>query len=123
MPLPKPWLSPDIVDRILVVGGEQASVGEACGILTPDQEITVLPNRSTDPGSSYVIGNEDLIEAIADYIERSGVDPEEVTREHVLIWHTHPSGNIGPSRGDMQSRVDGFMYGVVTLPNGPATLF
>lgn len=24
--------------------------------------------------------------------------------EDAAVWHTHPSGHIGPSRGDMQNR-------------------
>jgi proteasome lid subunit RPN8/RPN11 len=43
--------------------------------------------------------------------------------DHFIVWHTHPSGNIGPSKGDMDSKIQGFQYLVVTMPSGEATLF
>ena len=35
--------------------------------------------------------------------------------ERIAVWHTHPAGNIGPSRGDLQNKRPGIAYLVVTL--------
>lgn len=48
---------------------------------------------------------------------------EERVWEDVIVWHTHPSGFVGPSRGDMQNRVEGLKYLVVSLPDGEAVYF
>lgn len=121
--LNKAWPSPEIVDQILSLGME-ALPAEACGIITPDLQVVELPNcHPTSKEDAFVIDAEDLVDAIAAYIERSGVDPNSLSREHFMVWHTHPSGHVGPSKGDMEHRIEGFQYLVVTLPDGPATVF
>lgn len=40
--------------------------------------------------------------------------------EDVWLWHTHPSGNVGPSAEDLRHRVEGVSYLVVALPSGLA---
>lgn len=53
-----------------------------------------------------------------------GLEPEDVgscvTKEEffdcVTIWHTHPSGMIGPSKGDLENLVEGVRYLVMTIP-------
>jgi proteasome lid subunit RPN8/RPN11 len=120
---PNAWCSPEVLDQILELGRD-AAPDEACGIITPDLRVVSLPNATpNDSESSYAINNEDLVEAISEYIERSGVEPQSITRAHFIIWHTHPSGLIGPSHGDMVNRVEGFQYVVVALPNGEASHF
>ena len=120
---PKPWVSPEVLDQILQAGQERAP-DEACGIITPDLRVVTLPNVTPNGStSSYAVANDDLIEAIDDYVERSGVQPQSLTRAHFIIWHTHPSGQVGPSHGDMTNREPGFTYCVVALPKGPATIF
>lgn len=97
---------------------------EACGIISPDLRVVTLPNVTPNsPESSYAVEAEDLVEAIDDYVERSGVKPQGLTRDHFIIWHTHPGGQIGPSVGDLRERLPGFKYLVVTLPNGESSIF
>jgi proteasome lid subunit RPN8/RPN11 len=82
--------------------GERRRPVEACGLLLDvpwrrsDGKLSYireLPNRSLAP-ASYRIEMDDVRVALEDL--------EEV--EDIAIWHTHPSGFIGPSRGDMENR-------------------
>lgn len=102
----------------------EASPAEACGIITPDSRVVELPNsHPTSPEDAFVITTEDLIDAIYDYVDRTNTDPETLDRSQFVVWHTHPSGLIGPSRGDLRAKIEGFRYLVVTLPGGEATFF
>lgn len=85
---------------------------EACGLLLDMSWrkangslsfIKELPNRSMDGEGTYRVNPEDIRMVL------EGI--EEV--EDVAIWHTHPSGLIGPSRGDMQNRPNPNIYMVV----------
>jgi len=122
MSLRLPWVSPEVVDQVLLVG-EAAGINEACGVITPDSMVVELPNTSPSPHNSFVIASGDLVSAIEAYVERTGVDPSSLTRAHFIIWHTHPGGVIGPSKGDLRERLEGFQYVVITLPGGEATQF
>lgn len=122
MSLTKPWVSPEIVDQIFH-HGQVEDPKEACGVVLPDSRVVQLPNSSSSPTSSFVISEEDLVNVLNDYVAQSGVDPYELQREHFVIWHTHPSGIVGPSPGDLRERHSGFQYVVVTLPGGEAVQF
>jgi proteasome lid subunit RPN8/RPN11 len=74
-----------------------------------------LPNRAMADGTYRVDAGD--IRMVLDGLE-------EV--EDVAVWHTHPSGFIGPSKGDMQNRPDPniFMLVVALTEHGPvATWF
>lgn len=104
-----------IVPQIMIFGMEE-NPKEACGIVVPrlsnplDTWVHKLKNRAPNPIGQYMI---DPL-TIAQIVE----DPE--LWDDVLVWHTHPSGNVGPSQGDMRTRVEGVKYLVVSLPNGEA---
>lgn len=120
---PLPWISPGVLDQILLLG-QEAAPNEACGIVTPDQQVISLSNQTpTNPGDSYAVDGDELVEAISEYSRRCDVQPESLTRAHFIIWHTHPGGQIGPSKGDLETRLPDFQYVVVTLPNGEAARF
>jgi proteasome lid subunit RPN8/RPN11 len=75
-----------------------------------------LPNRSMEGPGSYRVDAED-IRLVLDGLE----DVEDVA-----IWHTHPSGYIGPSQLDMKNRPmpDIWMLVVALTDEGPvATWF
>lgn len=40
---------------------------------------------------------------------------EHSESEKIVVWHSHPQGNIGPSRGDLQVKKPGIPYLVVSL--------
>lgn len=91
--------------------GERRRPVEACGLLldvpwrrangTPSY-IIELPNRSLAP-ASYAVEMDDIRVALEGH--------QDV--EDVAIWHTHPSGHIGPSRLDMVHRPSDDIYMVV----------
>lgn len=92
-------LLPSLIDQIVDLGRKDKDK-EVCGVITPTGEIIELPNRASDPSDAYEIHRED----IAPYWNYD-----------IIVWHTHPSGFIGPSREDMKNRVPGLDYLVVTL--------
>lgn len=122
MSLAKPWVSPEVVDQVLEIGLAEEP-DEACGLVFPDLRVMRLKNRSSNPLSSYVIDSEDLVNAIEAWVEETGVDPEQLTRGHFIVWHTHPGGVVGPGPGDLASKVEGFQYVVITLPDGQPVIF
>ena len=123
MSLPLPWASPEVVDQVLAFGRSE-DPHEAGGVITPDLTVILLPNRSESPTNSYVISDEDLVNEIDQWLDRNpNINPEDLTRAHFIIWHTHPNGGVGPSRRDMKCKAEGFQYMVVAMPDGPASLF
>lgn len=105
--------------------GKLRAPNEACGVLLDvawrkpngaPSWVKELPNRSMGGEGSYRVDAEDI------RLVLEGL--EEV--EDVAIWHTHPSGYIGPSEGDMVNRPESGIYMVVIslTDNGPiATWF
>jgi proteasome lid subunit RPN8/RPN11 len=120
--LPRALITDEIVDQVLQFG-LAAEPEEACGVLTPDSWVVRLPNVSPRPLNSFWIDSEDLVNAITEYARRVGLPPSELRREHFIVWHTHPGGVVGPSKGDLRAKLEGFQYLVITLPNGEATIF
>jgi proteasome lid subunit RPN8/RPN11 len=92
---------------------------EACGVIVPDMDIPPeqwvheMRNRAFSPTDSFVIDTKTI---------RQLITKAEQWRD-VIVWHTHPGGNIGPSRGDLESKVEGVNYLVVTLPGGQAVRY
>jgi proteasome lid subunit RPN8/RPN11 len=78
-------------------------------------QVIELPNRSLNGSNSYTIWPDDVEVALGEWAHRV----DQIAREAVGVWHTHPSGLIGPSRLDMQKRIDGVAYLVVSLGEKP----
>ena len=105
--------------------GKLRAPNEACGVLLdlPWRKadgtmsfVKELPNRSMRGPASYEVSAEDIrlvLEGLEDV-------------EDVAIWHTHPSGFIGPSKRDLEHRPhpDIYMVVVAITEQGPvATWF
>lgn len=111
-----------VVPRILEIGLARAP-HEACGLVMPDLDksadewVHELMNRHHSPDHAYLI-DPNTIRTLSADLQRA-----ERRWEDVLVWHTHPRGNIGPSKGDLETRIEGVKYLVVALPRGEATLF
>jgi proteasome lid subunit RPN8/RPN11 len=45
---------------------------------------------------------------------------DDTLKDRIAIWHSHPSGLVGPSRADMQKRIEGVAYLVVTIESDGA---
>lgn len=100
--------------------GHLRAPAEACGVLlpVPDGARTVveLPNRSQRAHDSYMFTTDDVVMELKDWL----VEQSDEVRSGIIVWHTHPKGNIGPSRTDLQGKQQGVTYAVVALtPSGP----
>lgn len=117
--MPQIFLSEKILAEIEQIGRQRLPI-EACGVLLPsdwrNSQVVELPNRSLTPHNEYVIWPDDLEVAIGEWAHK--VDHQ--ARDAVAVWHTHPSGNVGPSRLDMQKRIEGAAYLVVAIQDDAA---
>jgi len=96
--------------------GMEAAPEEACGLIvneTMGVQVIPLKNRAEDPTASYVIDNATL--------RQLALKPK--TWAHVAVYHTHPGGQVGPSSGDLEHKVNGVKYVVVTVPTGEIVWF
>ena len=96
--------------------GIEAAPEEACGVLVNEMDgvrVVQMLNRAEDRTSGYRIDPAML--------RQLSMKPKSWA--HVAIWHTHPGGNVGPSPGDLEHKIHGVQYLVVTVPTGEATWF
>ena len=111
------WISPEVIEQIVRIG-QSRSPREACGIIVPSlpPQVVEIDNTSDSPEDSFQI-KANLKELM------TGLGFYELTPADLVVWHTHPSGLIGPSAGDMGQKnlLADFRYLVVTLPEGQAT--
>lgn len=116
-------LTKQILDAIGRIGRDRLP-NEACGLILPPpgdasrapgmhRQVIELPNRSQSPRDSYEIGHGDIQVACETWINQPDVEQEDL--DNLVVWHTHPSGHIGPSRGDLGSKAPGIAYLVITL--------
>jgi proteasome lid subunit RPN8/RPN11 len=77
---------------------------EVCGLVTLDDLVVSLPNRSLDPTNSFVMSSEDIL-AYGDNIK--------------ALWHTHPSNDPNLSIADYKSFIQYPNYlHIVVVQNG-----
>ena len=87
---------------------------------------TSLTNTSDTPESSYAVS---VAEIITEFEQASGRDIVEALHDgyRLTLWHSHPSGLVGPSRGDVREKVsEGLTYMVIAVGEDEslrATLF
>ena len=112
--------TPEVIDQILVIG-QKRQPNEACGVILPHDLVVELPNVAKNPTEAYEIDNEDLVKVLVPLLQSE--DEGDLQRSDIIIWHTHPSGSVGPSEADMMARASGFRYLVVAVPSGKATQF
>lgn len=115
-------LNPLILEEISLLG-HRRKPREACGVLLPVprvraggslSQVVELPNRCMGR-NEYEIHTTDIQMELQEWAEEN----PDYTAD-VAIWHTHPGGNIGPSRGDLKGRLEGIPYLVVALTeSGP----
>lgn len=119
-------VSQSVIDEIVQIGMERAPF-EACGILllgswkTPWRTgVRRIDNRATNPVGNSVMSSDDILDAV---IGLSGAHLDNsLLHEHLVFWHTHPHGQVGPSRIDSENRnqVNVGRCLVVTIPSGEA---
>lgn len=112
-------LEDQIVQEIARIGTERLP-NEACGLLMPKpingQWVWEVPNRSLQPHDSFVMRGSDIfltLDSILGGIE--SMDQLEEMLPEITIWHTHPHGNVGPSKADLENKPAKFKSLVVTM--------
>jgi proteasome lid subunit RPN8/RPN11 len=106
---------PAALRRVQDLGIETAPE-EACGILVDEAggiRVVQMLNRADDRLNGYAI----------DPVTLRQLALKPGSWKHVAIWHTHPGGMVGPSLGDLDHRIHGVEYVVVTIPSGETRWF
>lgn len=117
-------MTQDLIQEI-VLRGLANLPNEACGVaieFPSDYLVFELENESLEPENSTVLATTQIIATVPDDILTS------ISPEQMIIWHTHPSGGVGPSKLDMLNRAkDGVgakvRYLTVALPHGEASYY
>lgn len=123
---PKPLqfvLTKPILGEVERIGRKRAP-SEACGLILPPvgdtaerpgigSRVIELPNRSMNPRDEYELWGDDATLAIEHWVGRAGVTQTHM--DSIVVWHTHPGGTVGPSRGDLDHRPQDLSMVVVTL--------
>lgn len=104
-----PDLTEQMVAKIETIALRRAPA-EAVGLIFGSR-IIELPNRSTQQNNSFTIKPTDIVLAL----ESEGVTDIDFENADLVLWHSHPSGGVGPSRIDMQNKVPHFHHLVVAL--------
>lgn len=85
--------------------GLKRKPAEACGILLPrpwkNSWILELPNRSAHCHDSFEFTTADMRMVLEPWLDQATSEDFQ----SMALWHTHPSGGIGPSRIDMRNKV------------------
>jgi len=114
-------LSPQLIAEMVRIGLERRP-NEACGVLLPppgdifrfrshNRQVIELPNRSMRPRDSYELHGKDIIMELIDWLD----NVDQAARDSIVLWHTHPSGSVGPSKGDLDHKVGDFTFLVVSI--------
>jgi proteasome lid subunit RPN8/RPN11 len=118
-------LSADILQQALpeiVAKGLSDAPYEAVGLLLPDGGVWHLANESPNTGQYMVTGAQ--LEIVVNQITR---ETPSFSFWDFIVWHTHPSGFIGPSQGDLKARRQGplthLAHLVIALPEGEAVYY
>lgn len=120
-PKPSDWLSrpldiPEEALREMTQAGVDALPRETGGVLFPEplggSWVQVLTNLSPTPNEAIHFDNEEVVQSMLRWVS-SNDDWVKMT-----LWHTHPAGNIGPSRRDMRSRLKDMGNLVVAIQPG-----
>lgn len=86
----------------------EAAPREAVGLILSDGTVVSLPNHSENPTCSFEVRKSDLATQLG--VERH--------LEEVVLWHSHPSGGVGPSRTDMAQKTPLKYHLVISLVDG-----
>lgn len=89
---------------------ERHAPHEAVGLLIDERIVIPLRNHSSHPENTFELLKVDIVNAL-----RASDLPETYD---LAIWHSHPSGGVGPSRTDLRNRVNGVRHLVVSLVDG-----
>jgi proteasome lid subunit RPN8/RPN11 len=110
-------LEVEMVHEIARIGRSRAP-NEACGLLFPyavrGRSVWELPNRSLKPLDSFEMRGEDMA-ILLEQLFDGDLPLIQKLVPTLTAWHTHPSGNLGPSLFDLQNKPAHIKSLVVTL--------
>lgn len=114
----------DDVTTISRIGADRAPA-EACGVILPsphhDRRVWELPNRSLTPHDTFVLHGDDLKLELEQWLR---ANPTQEAIHNMIIWHTHPKGQTGPSESDIEGRFENCCNLIVSLTDdGPIPTF
>lgn len=89
----------------------ERSPHEAVGLILEDGRVLELPNHSGSPEDSFTVHKEDIVMLLFELMEH--IDLNKVT-----LWHSHPSGGVGPSRIDIRNKTLFTSHLVVSIIDG-----
>lgn len=73
-----------------------------------------LSNISDEPERSYAIRTTDILDGLRLIAGDDSLVTDDIDASDFVVWHSHPSGAVGPSRLDMRTKLPGLSYMVVT---------
>lgn len=110
----------------IVRRGNKASPREIGGLICPDGTLFFLPNEATQD-NEFRVSSAQFTEAV---YGQEGVESLGFNLPEVVVWHTHPSGLLGPSRTDirekkkLEQKLEFTMWHLVfSLPGGLHTYY
>lgn len=107
------FLHPNTTNK-LAWYAKDASPNEAVGLLDACGKIFLLKNLSSHPHNSFEVAKTEMAAILG---------REDFNRDGPLtLWHSHPSGGVGPSRVDMQQKTP-FQYHLVVSLTEDGPLF
>lgn len=118
-------LTPDMLVEIGRIG-ELRKPNEACGVLLPipmrNRVVWEVPNRAEDGTDKFEMHSDDVVIMLEEW---AADNAQHAVWENIVLWHTHPSGSIGPSKADLENKIEKCGNLVVSLTDsGPvATWF
>lgn len=106
---------------------------EAVGLMLPLPHggawVTELPNSSDEPEDTATLASGAILEGVERWFDHLAAEnlpvPPKPGEVEIVVWHTHPSGHVGPSRVDMQQRRNypAIACLVIPMPDGPVTRY
>jgi proteasome lid subunit RPN8/RPN11 len=111
-------LEVEMVEEIAKIG-RLRKPAEACGLLLPipikGKQIIELPNRAKKSHDTFEMLGKDMMIAL-EQLEPDLDKLEKMINDGGLTaWHTHPAGNVGPSKFDLKYKPPKLKSLVVTL--------
>lgn len=101
------------IRRIIDRAGHDEAVGLLYRAPGEPEVVVELHNISDEPTTSYIVPTASIEKGLR--LITGLDDVTEVPETDVVLWHSHPTGALGPSRKDMQTKLPGLRYAVVTV--------
>jgi proteasome lid subunit RPN8/RPN11 len=98
-------LDPLVIQEIGRIGVERKPC-EAVGVLLPfpwrGQRVWEMPNRSKTPHNTFEIHSSDIVITLQEWVD----EVTEAEWSNIVLWHTHPDGQVGPSTADLENKIE-----------------